>query len=392
MQFHLNGFRPGDAHISEADVRHQADGTTDGLPTQVDVLIVGCGPTGLTLAAQLAAFPDITTRIVEQKSSRLLVGQADGIACRTMEMFEAFGFAGRVMKEAYWVNEFAFWRPDETRSGALVRSNRIQDVEDGLSEFPHVVLNQARVHDFYLDAMHNSPTRLAPDYNRRLLDLALLRRPDAPVPSVSNVSSRASGRGGNGQRPLCRGCDGRAHRAPVPGRRCMAIRQPGMGEWTFSPLPAPDVRLKAAVSRLTKATLIIPRGGYMFRIYHPERLTNRRRAASLNITPCALAAASRIFHPYSLEVKEIIWWSVYEIGQRLCDRSTTYRRFGRRRPPASSSLVMPATPIAPKPTGNERLHAGWFQPRLETCAVLRGSPRRNSSAPIPMNDAPSLRS
>jgi phenol 2-monooxygenase len=154
MQFHLNGFRPGDPHVSEADPQHQAAGTADELPTQVDVLIVGCGPTGLTLAAQLAAFPDITIRIVEQKTSRLVVGQADGIACRTMEMFEAFGFADRVMKEAYWVNEFSFWKPDESHRGALVRGNRIQDVEDGLSEFPHVVLNQARVHDFYLDVMH----------------------------------------------------------------------------------------------------------------------------------------------------------------------------------------------------------------------------------------------
>jgi phenol 2-monooxygenase len=58
-----------------------------------------------------------------------------------MEMFEAFGFVDRVMKEGYWVSEFAFWKPDETRHGALVRSNRIQDVEDGLSEFPHVILN-----------------------------------------------------------------------------------------------------------------------------------------------------------------------------------------------------------------------------------------------------------
>jgi len=97
MQFHLNGFRPGDPNISEADARHQADAGTNGLPSQIDVLIVGCGPTGLTLAAQLAAFPDITTRIIEQKSGRLLIGQADGIACRTMEMFEAFGFADRVM-------------------------------------------------------------------------------------------------------------------------------------------------------------------------------------------------------------------------------------------------------------------------------------------------------
>src|SRR4051794_10076307 len=182
MQFYLNGFRPGDPHISEADVRHQAAGIMDEFPTRVDVLIVGCGPTGLTLAAQLATFPEITTRIVEQKSNRLFIGQADGIACRTMEMFEAFGFADRVMQEAYWVNEFAFWKPDETRRGALLRSNRIQDVEDGLSEFPHVVLNQARVHDFYLDVMRDSPTRLAPNYARRLLDLTIPSdAPDAPV-------------------------------------------------------------------------------------------------------------------------------------------------------------------------------------------------------------------
>jgi phenol 2-monooxygenase len=30
-----------------------------------------------------------------------------------MEMFEAFGFSERVLKEAYWVNEATFWKPDE---------------------------------------------------------------------------------------------------------------------------------------------------------------------------------------------------------------------------------------------------------------------------------------
>jgi hypothetical protein len=33
-----------------------------------------------------------------------------------------------------------------------------------------------------------------------------------------------------------------------------------------------------------------------------------------------IAAAQRIFHPYAFDVKEVAWWSVYEIGQRLCDR------------------------------------------------------------------------
>ena len=35
-----------------------------------------------------------------------------------------------------------------------------------------------------------------------------------------------------------------------------------------------------------------------------------------------VAAARRIMRPYSLEVKEIAWWSVYEIGQRITDVGT----------------------------------------------------------------------
>lgn len=40
------------------------------------------------------------------------MGQADGVACRTVEMFDAFGLADRLLHEAYWVNETVFWRPD----------------------------------------------------------------------------------------------------------------------------------------------------------------------------------------------------------------------------------------------------------------------------------------
>ena len=90
MQFHLDGFRTGSPDV------HPAAPKGDVL----DVLIVGCGPAGLTLAAQLAAFPEIRTRIVEQKTGPLALGQADGIACRTMEMFNAFGFAEKVLREA----------------------------------------------------------------------------------------------------------------------------------------------------------------------------------------------------------------------------------------------------------------------------------------------------
>src|ERR1700735_5023588 len=171
MQFNLNGLEAGDPEMFDRSERYPASGAQGTVPEEVDVLIVGCGPAGLTLAAQLSAFPDIKTCIIEQKSGPLLRGQADGIACRTMEMFEAYGFSERVLKEACWINETTFWKPDAKQRENIVRSGRVQDTEDGLSEFPHVVLNQARVHDFYLDVMRKSPGALEPDYGRRLLDL-----------------------------------------------------------------------------------------------------------------------------------------------------------------------------------------------------------------------------
>src|SRR3569833_330008 len=172
MQFHLNGFEPGDPDIFDPAERVRRSGTLGARPREVDVLIVGCGPAGLNLAAQLSAFPDVTTCIVDQKPGPLLLGQADGIASRTMEMFNAYGFAERVLREAGWINETTFWKPDERRGDAICRSGRVQGVEDGLSEMPHVVLYQARVHDFFLDVMRKSPSRCEPYYARRLIDLA----------------------------------------------------------------------------------------------------------------------------------------------------------------------------------------------------------------------------
>jgi phenol 2-monooxygenase len=323
MQFHLNGFRTGDPQIIEAAAEGDDNGTG-----QVDVLIVGCGPAGLTLAAQLAAFPDIKTRIVEQKSGPLLLGQADGVACRTMEMFEAFGFAERVQKESYWVNETTFWKPDDSNPEHIIRSGRIQDVEDGLSEFPHVILNQARVHDFYLDVMGDSARRLKPDYSRRLLDLSVDPNAEYPVTvTLERVDANQSGRTETVQARYVVGCDGaRSIVRKSIGRELhgdSANKAWGVMD-VLAVTDFPDIRFKTVIRSASEGNvLIIPReGGYLVRLYiEMEQLNENERVTSRNITvEHLIAAAQRILRPYTIEVKEIVWWSVYEIGQRLCDR------------------------------------------------------------------------
>ena len=323
MQFHLDGFRPGDPDIFDASGR----AGPEGLPGEVDVLIVGCGPTGLTLAAQLAAFPDIATCIVEQKAERLTLGQADGVACRTMEMFQAFGFVERVMREAYWVNEVTFWKPDEQNRETIVRNGRIQDVEDGLSEFPHVILNQARVHDFYLDVMRNGKAGVTPHYSHRLLDLAVAA--DEERPATVRFERLDEGHKGRIETVKARyvvGADGA--RSKVREALGYALKGDSANQaWGVMDVLCvtdfPDIRLKATIHSSDQGSvLVIPReGGYLVRLYvELDKLNADERITNRNITLDRLiAAAQRILNPYKLEVKECAWWSVYEIGQRLCD-------------------------------------------------------------------------
>ena len=329
MQFFLNGFLGRDPKLREIAPWLKDKPVSGDMPAQADVLIVGCGPAGLTLAAQLSAFPDIHTVIVDVKEGPLELGQADGIACRTMEMFQAFDFADQVLQESCWINEVTFWKPDPNQPQNIMRHGRVQDTEDGLSEFPHVVLNQARVHDFYLEFMRNSPNRLAPHYARKLLDVQVdASATDHPVTArLERVDAPHAGQVETIRARYVVGCDG----ARSAVRKSMGLELVGDAAnqaWGVMDILAvtdfPDIRYKVAIQSNNGGNLlIIPReGGYLVRLYvEMDKLGEDERVAQRQITVERLiAAAQSIFHPYTLEVKEVVWWSVYEIGHRICDK------------------------------------------------------------------------
>lgn len=320
MQFYRDGYRPGDPDIQLAapGVEHRPD--LAALDDVIDVLIVGTGPAGTVLGAQLAAHPGIRTRIVERREGPLEVGQADGVACRTVEMFQAFGLAEALLREAYWVNEVRFWGPSAADRSRIERTGWVQDTPDGLSEFPHVIVNQARMQQYLLDHMARSASRLVPDYGVEFVSLD--RADDGPV----SVVLRRGDEEFTVRARYVVGCDG----ARSGVRRAIGVELRGDAAnhaWGVMDVLAvtdfPDWRTKNVVQSAGRGSLLmIPReGGSMARLYVDLGEVPAGDAGIRSTTVEQLTAvANGILHPYSIDVRAVAWSSVYEVGQRVSDR------------------------------------------------------------------------
>lgn len=117
---------------------------------RTDVLIAGSGSAGIFAATWLAIY-NIPFTILESRPGPLRIGQADGVQCRTVEIYESFGLSEDLLREAYHIYEVCFWGADE--DGGIKRKSRSMDTENGLSHLPHVILNQARMNGLMLEKM-----------------------------------------------------------------------------------------------------------------------------------------------------------------------------------------------------------------------------------------------
>lgn len=328
MQFYVDGFRGGNPDIKNAAPGRRDRQENAPLPEKVDVLIAGTGPAGLCLAAQLSQFPEIDTMIVEPSPCNIIKGKADGINTRTMEMFQAFGFADKVKRETYWVNQTTFWMPDPENPKGIKRVGRVQDVADDSSEMPHILINQARMHQLFLEYMENSPSRLAPDYNWGVKSVEI--DPDATEYPVTVTLEDAGVNWGETRTVRANyvvGCDGARSnvRKSIGGELHGDAAHQAWGVMDIlANTDFPDVRQKCLITSANEGNvLILPReGGYLFRMYvELDKLNEDERVAQRNFTQDhMIAAANRIMAPYTIDVKEVVWWSIYEIGHRIADK------------------------------------------------------------------------
>jgi phenol 2-monooxygenase len=325
MQFHHHGYVSGDPRIQQ--VAGTGIDRPEDLPDEVDVLIVGTGPAGMITAAQLSQFPGVTTRIVEKRTGRLAIGQADGIQARSVETFQAFGFADRITAEAYRITEMAFWKPDPNDSTKIVRTARTPDDATGISEFPHLIVNQARVLDYFAEVMANAPTRMKPDFGYEFCTLEVGEGEYPVTVTLKHTDGESEGQQRTIRAKYVVGSDG-ARSAVRDTIGCKPVGDRAFHAWGVMDILAvtdfPDIRTKCAIQSGSGGSILhIPReGGHLFRMYVDlgEVAENDNGNVRKTSIEQIIAQANEIMHPYTLDVKDVAWHSVYEVGHRVTDR------------------------------------------------------------------------
>ncbi|KAF7366308.1 3-(3-hydroxy-phenyl)propionate hydroxylase [Mycena sanguinolenta] len=303
---------------------------------ECDVLIIGAGPAGLMLGCWLAR-TGTKTRIIDRRATKITRGHADGVQCRTIEIFQSFGIADRIEKEG---NELA------------VPTSRIPDTEPNTSRFRHRVLNQGRIEDFLIDCMKtggltversvsplsmehsDSPTEthpvivkvqhLIPATDETVDVSSGLYRSNILSDEEFNRSTAKSGKIETIKAKYVVGCDG----ARSWTRNQLGFSLEGdsaniyWGVMDARPITdLPDVRVKVVLhSANSGSLLIVPRERNLVRFYIQMGtiLPGEKLDPSAQSPEKIIESARKILTPYTLECPEVEWWSVYEIGQRIC--------------------------------------------------------------------------
>lgn len=324
MHFHHNGYVSRDPRIEDA-AGYGVDRAPE-LPDTMDVLIVGSGPAGMIAAAQLSQFPHVNTRLIERRAHRLELGQADGIQARSVETFQAFRFAEEITREAYHITEMSFWKPDPAQPENIVRTARPADDPHNISEFPHLIVNQARVLDYFADFALKSPGRITPDYGIEFLGLETEPGEDYPLAvTVRYTAGEHQGQERTVRAKYVVGCDGARSQVRKSIGRELAGDASNHAWGVMDVLvntDFPDWRMKCAISSQKGSILHIPReGGHLARVYVDLGEVPVGDNHAVRDTPIEqiIDRANAIYHPYRIDVKKVAWHSVYEVGHRLTD-------------------------------------------------------------------------
>lgn len=107
---------------------------TQSRDKNIDVLIVGAGPTGLMMACQLA-LRNISFRIIDKKEQRTNYSGALIVQARSIEIFQQMGIAQSAVQSGVIANEIKL-----VFNGKRSFKIPVRDIGQGLTQFPYLLL------------------------------------------------------------------------------------------------------------------------------------------------------------------------------------------------------------------------------------------------------------
>ncbi|KDQ12675.1 hypothetical protein BOTBODRAFT_34126 [Botryobasidium botryosum FD-172 SS1] len=332
------------------------------LESHVDVLIIGAGPAGSFLALALGR-AGVHVRIVDKKEAKITSGHADGIQPRMIEVFQSYGLAERLLKEAAQlrVNAYYVSKPE----GGIMRTILEPTVKGSRYPF-EVTLAQSRIEDILRDAMEECGVYVEQPKVPISLSLSedeseLQSRSSEPYP-VKIVLQRpsASTRVENGHNVHTNGA---ANTSTVLGsasgaaqdivRAKYVVGADGAHSWVRSAVGIdmvgestkfvwgvvdfvpesdfPDLRISCAIHTEHGNCMIIPREKDLIRVYvhlGDVEVGEDGRINRLQFGPDEiLKVAQKCFYPYKLLAPQgFDWWTVYIVGQRVASSFSVKNR------------------------------------------------------------------
>ncbi|KIR40213.1 hypothetical protein I307_05901 [Cryptococcus deuterogattii 99/473] len=281
---------------------------------KLDVAIVGSGSAGLAAALWLSTY-NVRVKIFERMDGPLKLGHADGVQCRTVEIFESFKLASALLAESKHIVEVVFW--SQEKSG-LKRQGQTPDPPPGLSHQPHVVLKQGRVNEMLVDEMKKRNGQ-AVDYSSNVVGVSIDKDADND-PEAYPVTCVVDKEGVKEtyQTKYLLGCDG-AHSTT---RHALNLQMNGDSTeaiWGVMDVTVktdfPDINKKCTVRTPRGSILLIPREQedlVRFYVEMPHG-TNRFETRLEDIH----AKARDILQGFKIDFVSCLSWSAYAIGQRL---------------------------------------------------------------------------
>lgn len=291
------------------------------------------------MCANALAQAGIKVKVVDQRPSTVMAGQADGIQPRTIEVFQSYGLAERLLREGNKMILATFYNPGEN---GIELTERVPDVTAPTARYPYeVTLHQGAIENIFLDSMKAAGV----DVSRPMIPTALELDPDKigdpTAHAVKVVLKHLDPLEGEPPTEVVRakfvvGADG-AHSWV---RKSLDIAMEGAQTkyiWgVVDMVPRtnfPDIRTKCVVHSESGSCMIIPREGDVVRLYIQLEGRDAIDATSGRVDKNRfgphqlLEVARKAFRPYTFDTPdEFHWWTIYIIGQRVASKFSVDER------------------------------------------------------------------